>query len=137
MKKITLTFIFALLATLIFSASPVAAQTPSNLDIRTVVNAGYVMQDYTQPEGEVKTDFHPVVLTGMEFRWKNHIWCFSGGIAGLPDEGETTPRVAPYLAVHIGSADNQFFIGGVYDVQNGGDNNLSAVFGYSKAFDIP
>jgi hypothetical protein len=116
---------------LLFVVTPAAADWEPQL----AVNAGYVAQTVEDPDtGEEATEWSPTALTGIQFFKTGSILGFSAGVATLPDEEQTTPRVAPYAAVHFGSSSVQFYAGGCYDSQNGGDNDLVATFGMTAAF---
>jgi len=127
MKKF-ITILFTVLALSLTQA------TAAGWDIQAAVNAGYVAQTTTDPAGEETTEFSPTVLSGIQFWRTGSIWGFSAGVAGLPDEEQTTPRVAPYVGIHLGEKNAQFYVGGCYDPQNGGGNDVAATFGFTAAF---
>lgn len=122
------------LIVLLFAALCACSPASAGWDIQVAVNAGYVTQTTVDAAGEDVTEFSPTVLTGIQFWRAKSIWGFSVGTAGLPDEEQTTPRVAPYGAFHLGTKAAQFFLGACYDPQNGGGNDLVAAFGFTAAF---
>jgi hypothetical protein len=119
----------------IFAALILVTPAIADWEPQFAVNAGYVAQTVEDPDtGEEATEWSPTALTGIQFFKTGSILGFSAGVATLPDEEQTTPRVAPYAAVHFGSSSVQFYAGGCYDSQNGGDNDLVATFGMTAAF---
>lgn len=102
--------------------------------IQAAVNAGYTTQTFLDAAGQKETKFVPTGLAGIQFWRDKSIFGFSVGAAGLPDEQQSTPRVAPYGALHLGTADAQFFVGADYDPQNKAKSKAGFVFGFTAAF---
>lgn len=130
MKRLFVALILCALATPVL-----AAVGPMNgWDIQLAVNAGYTTQTFLDAAGQKETKFVPTGLSGIQFWRDKSIFGFSAGAAGLPDEGEKLPRVAPYGAFHLGTKDAQFFLGGDYDPQSKAKTKAGLVFGFTAAF---
>lgn len=107
---------------------------PHGWTIQAAVNAGYVGQSVTdEVTGKVHDEFTVTALSGIQFWRDRSIFGFSAGVAALPDEQENLPRVAPYLALHLGTADAQIFVGAAYDPQDP-DRTIRPTFGFTAAF---
>jgi len=127
---VALAFLFAFTPTI---ADPGSPPSPSGWDIQLAVNAGYVAQTTEDEAGEEETEFSPSVMTGIQ-AFSGGYFGFSAGVAGLPDEGESTPRIAPYVALHFGTPDIQVGAGICFDSQHGGDNDLAGLLVLTAAF---
>lgn len=125
--------LLAVLTLLALASVPVLAQTaPKGWTIQAAVNGGFVSQTVTDTAGKTHDEFTPTALTGIQF-WRNKsIFGFSAGIAGLPDAQETLPRVAPYVALHLGTPDAQIFVGATYDPQSL-NSEVRPTFGFTMA----
>jgi len=129
MKRLT-AILFAIFA---LSLTPTLA---AGWDIQAAVNAAYVAQVTTDPAGKDRTEFVVAGLTGIQF-WREPAsgkigYGFSLEVAGLPDEEQTTPRIAPGVAFHVGKKGMQGFVGALFDGQD--ENGVVGMFGITAAF---
>ena len=135
MKALTQRLALGLVLALILCV-PVWAQTaPPDpaVDIALAVNAGWIAQQTLTIAGKTDTKFTNTILSGIEFFRASWYLGISGGVAAIVDEEQDTPRIAPYLALHMGKKEVQGFVGAAYDPQNGGKNDVVLTFGFSTA----
>jgi hypothetical protein len=125
MKKILIA-IFVL-----FFVTPVMA---SPFTYQWATSAAYVAQEIEDDVGETSHESTLTVAEALEFWKAGSIWGFAVGAIGLPDEEQDTPRVAPFASFNLGGPTLKWSIGGAYDPQNGGDNNLVLVTGGTFSF---